>query len=98
MAKIFLGPVAQWIEQRFPKPRVGRSTRLGAARDFKPAPFKAGFFYDAGSSSVRTFILEAEGGKIVASAISPLTELVIVAGNPGWIRIKEAAASFLNLY
>jgi hypothetical protein len=24
--------------------------------------------------------------------------LVIVAGNPGWIRIKEAAASFLNLY
>ena len=24
------GPVAQWIEQRFPKPRVGRSIRLGA--------------------------------------------------------------------
>ena len=26
----FGGPVAQWIEQRFPKPRVGRSIRLGA--------------------------------------------------------------------
>jgi hypothetical protein len=22
-----IAPVAQWIEQRFPKPRVGRSTR-----------------------------------------------------------------------
>ncbi len=24
-------PVAQWIEQRFPKPRVSRSSRLGGA-------------------------------------------------------------------
>ena len=33
----FGGPVAQWIEQRFPKPRVGRSIRLGATSFFLQA-------------------------------------------------------------
>ena len=29
MLKSYVAPVAQWIEQRFPKPRAGRSIRLG---------------------------------------------------------------------
>jgi hypothetical protein len=28
-------PVAQWIEQRFPKPQVARSSRAGSANVFK---------------------------------------------------------------
>ena len=28
---VFSAPVAQWIEHRFPKPQVGRSSRLGRA-------------------------------------------------------------------
>ena len=40
--------------------------------------------YDVGSSSVKTSLLEAEEGKIVASATSPQTELEISAKKPGW--------------
>ena len=29
--QLSFAPVAQWIEQRFPKPLVGRSSRLGGA-------------------------------------------------------------------
>lgn len=40
--------------------------------------------YDIGSSSVKTSLLEVEGGKIVASATSPQTELEISVEKPGW--------------
>ena len=40
--------------------------------------------YDIGSSSVKTSLLEAETGMIVAAAVSPRTELEISSPHPGW--------------
>ena len=40
--------------------------------------------YDAGSSSVKATLLEAETGKVVVSAASPEKELAIAAPSPGW--------------
>ncbi len=40
--------------------------------------------YDVGSSSVKATLLEAETGKVVASATSPDKELEIIAEKPGW--------------
>jgi len=40
--------------------------------------------YDIGSSSVKATLLEAESGKVVASATSPKTELPIMAPKPGF--------------
>jgi xylulokinase len=40
--------------------------------------------YDIGSSSIKTCLMEAASGKIVASAVSPKTEMAIRAERPGW--------------
>ena len=40
--------------------------------------------YDIGSSSVKATLLNAESGKILASAQSPLAEMEIIALHPGW--------------
>jgi xylulokinase len=40
--------------------------------------------YDVGSSSVKATLLEAETGKVVASATMPEKELEIIAKKPGW--------------
>ena len=40
--------------------------------------------YDLGSSSVKACLLEAETGKVVASASAPQTEMEIAAPQPGW--------------
>lgn len=40
--------------------------------------------YDAGSSSVKATLLEAESGQVVTSAASPEKELGIAAPYPGW--------------
>lgn len=40
--------------------------------------------YDAGSSSLKATLLEAETGKVAASASSPARELEIKAPRPGW--------------
>lgn len=40
--------------------------------------------YDIGSSSVKTSLLEAETGVIVAAAVSPRTEMEISSPHPGW--------------
>lgn len=40
--------------------------------------------YDIGSSSVKVSLLEADSGKIAASATSPETELEILSPKPGW--------------
>ena len=40
--------------------------------------------FDIGSSSIKAALLEAETGRLVASASSPKTELAISAPRPGW--------------
>jgi len=40
--------------------------------------------YDVGSSSIKAKLMEAETGKVVASATCPDKELEIIAQNPGW--------------
>lgn len=40
--------------------------------------------YDIGSSSIKATLLEAETGQVIASAISPKTEMEIMAPKPGW--------------
>ncbi len=40
--------------------------------------------FDVGSSSIKAALLNAETGKLVASATSPKTELAIAAERPGW--------------
>jgi xylulokinase len=40
--------------------------------------------YDIGSSAVKAALVEAATGNVVASAVSPRTELRIVARRPGW--------------
>jgi len=40
--------------------------------------------YDIGSSSVKAALLDAGSGAVVASAVSPETELDIIAVKPGW--------------
>jgi xylulokinase len=45
-------------------------------------PYLAGF--DAGSSSVKGTLIDAETGRAVATHISPATELRIEAPHPGW--------------
>lgn len=40
--------------------------------------------YDVGSSSVKATLLKAETGRVVAAAVSPETELAILAERPGW--------------
>ncbi len=40
--------------------------------------------YDVGSSSIKACLLDAESGKVAASAASPETELDIQAPRPGW--------------
>jgi xylulokinase len=40
--------------------------------------------YDVGSSSIKATLLEAETGKVVASATSPKTEMEITAAKAGW--------------
>jgi xylulokinase len=40
--------------------------------------------YDIGSSSIKAALLEAESGKLIASAISPDTEMVNSATQPDW--------------
>ena len=40
--------------------------------------------FDIGSSSIKAALLETETGKLIATAISPKTELEIKAVKPGW--------------
>src|SRR5699024_2202708 len=40
--------------------------------------------YDIGSSSIKASIIDAEEGKLLASAVSPATELPINAPETGW--------------
>ncbi len=40
--------------------------------------------YDVGSSSVKASVIDSDTGNLVASAISPDTELEILAPEPGW--------------
>jgi xylulokinase len=40
--------------------------------------------YDIGSSSIKASLIEAQTGKVIASATSPQTELEISAPQPGW--------------
>ena len=40
--------------------------------------------YDVGSSSIKATLMDAESGKIVATASSPDTEMEIIAVKPGW--------------
>ena len=40
--------------------------------------------YDVGSSSIKISLLDAESGKVIATATSPEKELEIVAKKPGW--------------
>ena len=40
--------------------------------------------YDIGSSSVKATLMEAESGRVVASALSPKKEMEIIAPAPGW--------------
>jgi len=40
--------------------------------------------YDIGSSSIKATLLDAETGNVIASAVSPETELEIIAKRPGW--------------
>jgi xylulokinase len=40
--------------------------------------------YDIGSSSIKASLMEAASGRVIASAVSPKTEMAIVAERPGW--------------
>ena len=40
--------------------------------------------YDVGSSSIKATLMEAETGKVLATATSPEKELEIIAKKPGW--------------
>ena len=40
--------------------------------------------YDVGSSSIKATLMEAETGKVLATAVSPDKELEIIAQQPGW--------------
>ncbi len=40
--------------------------------------------FDIGSSSIKATLLDAESGAVVATAVSPSTELAITARKPGW--------------
>lgn len=40
--------------------------------------------YDVGSSSMKATLMEAETGKVLATAVSPDKELEIIAQQPGW--------------
>jgi len=40
--------------------------------------------YDVGSSSIKATLIEADTGTVLASAVSPQTELEIIARKPGW--------------
>ena len=40
--------------------------------------------YDVGSSSIKATLMDAETGKVLASATCPEKELEIIAENPGW--------------
>jgi xylulokinase len=40
--------------------------------------------YDVGSSSIKAMLLDAESGRVVASASSPKKELEMIAVKPGW--------------
>ena len=40
--------------------------------------------YDIGSSSIKATLMEAETGKVLATAVSPDKELEIIAQQPGW--------------
>ena len=61
--------------------------------------------YDIGSSSIKATLMEAESGKIIASASSPDTELEIIAVKPGraeqhpqvwWENVKKATSRILS--
>jgi xylulokinase len=40
--------------------------------------------YDIGSSSIKATLIEAATGRVIATVISPKTELKIIARHPGW--------------
>ncbi len=40
--------------------------------------------YDCGTSSIKVTLLDAEGGRVVASAVSPEKEMAIIAEKSGW--------------
>jgi xylulokinase len=40
--------------------------------------------YDCGTSSIKASLLDAETGKVTASATSPEPEMEIISPNPGW--------------
>ena len=40
--------------------------------------------YDSGTSSIKATLLEAQTGKIAASATAPKKEMAIEAPRPGW--------------
>jgi ribulose kinase len=42
------------------------------------------FGYDIGSSSIKATLIEAESGKVLASATVPDREMEIIAKKPGW--------------
>jgi xylulokinase len=42
------------------------------------------FGYDIGSSSIKATLMEAESGKVLASATVPDREMEIIAKKPGW--------------
>ena len=46
------------------------------------------FGYDVGSSSVKASLLDADSGKVLASATSPDKELDILASQIGWAEQK----------
>ena len=61
--------------------------------------------YDIGSSSVKASIVDADSGKIVASAFFPQTEAPIISHRPGWAEqqpeswwqyLKESTAAVLG--
>ena len=40
--------------------------------------------YDAGTSSIKATLMDADTQQVVASAISPKKEMAIIAHKPGW--------------
>lgn len=46
--------------------------------------------YDAGTSSVKATLMEAQTGKVVASAAYPPTEMPIISKQPGWAEQNPA--------
>ena len=86
--RLRLAPVAQWIEQRFPKPLVGRSSRLGGANNFEGLGGSSGAAFVISGGRVASDRQPRRGAMIVVEATRVFLEV-----GPVTVRARPAVRS-----